>query len=303
MRRGTSDEGRGRSSSRGRGSCNRGKTQGAKKRESPQEQPKSKLTSGGNRHKPSHTEIDMGPFSARQAKRVKWSTLARRPQLNRVHTVNVNVSDTPGYVQNFAGKSLNSSQWSGPSVSPAAETRSRVGQGSTAAHWKQCAASVRDAGDLDKVSCSAAVLRPFTAFSPDSRPTEAASGNLSVVVEASAEYWHEVLSSSRRALNGKGMHQKDVGPILNESVGISVHVTVGFLQVHWKTTETSACGLLRIQLPSVARSKEYAVLADDTVAVSTIHPAPEIHEQFTVQKSYGTLCISSCTISTILRPL
>ena len=44
----------------------------------------------------------------------------------------------------------------------------------------------------------------------------------------------EVLSSSRRAIIGKGMHQKDVGPILNESVGISVHITVGFFQVHWK---------------------------------------------------------------------
>ena len=32
--------------------------------------------------------------------------LARKPQLNRVHTVNVNTADIPGFVQNFAGKSL-----------------------------------------------------------------------------------------------------------------------------------------------------------------------------------------------------
>ena len=37
--------------------------------------------------------------------------------------------------------------------------------------------------------------------------------------------------------------------------------------------------------------------------VNTIHPAPEIHEHFTIQTGYGTLCISSCTTSTILRPL
>ena len=37
--------------------------------------------------------------------------------------------------------------------------------------------------------------------------------------------------------------------------------------------------------------------------VNTIHPAPEIHEHFTIQTGYGTLCISSCTISTILRQL
>ena len=79
----------------------------------PQEQPKSKLTSGGNRHRPrrrsfwlSDTDIDMGAFLAIQAKRVKWSTLARRPQLNRVHTDIVNIADIPGFVRNFAGKSL-----------------------------------------------------------------------------------------------------------------------------------------------------------------------------------------------------
>ena len=48
----------------------------------------------------------MGAFLALQAKRVSWSTLARRPQMNRVHTVNVNTADIPGFVQNFAGKSL-----------------------------------------------------------------------------------------------------------------------------------------------------------------------------------------------------
>ena len=42
---------------------------------------------------------------------------------------------------------------------------------------------------------------------------------------------------------------------------------------------------------------------DDHAHVYTIHPAPEIHEHFMIQKGYGTLCISSCTISTILRPL
>ena len=70
------------------------------------------MTIGGNTHRPrrrsfwlSDTEIDMGAFLALQAKRVSWSTLARRPQLNRVHTVNVNTADIPGFVQNFAGKS------------------------------------------------------------------------------------------------------------------------------------------------------------------------------------------------------
>ena len=41
-----------------------------------------------------------------RAKRVSWSTLVNRPQLNRVHTVNVNAADIPSFVQNFAGKSL-----------------------------------------------------------------------------------------------------------------------------------------------------------------------------------------------------
>ena len=48
----------------------------------------------------------MGAFLALQAKRVSWSTLARRLQLNRVHTVNVSTVDIEGFVQNFAGKSL-----------------------------------------------------------------------------------------------------------------------------------------------------------------------------------------------------
>ena len=76
-------------------------------------QPKSEVTSGGNKHRPrrhsfwlSDTEIDMGAFLALQAKRVSWSTLVRRPQLNHVHTVNVNASDIFGLVLNFAGKSL-----------------------------------------------------------------------------------------------------------------------------------------------------------------------------------------------------
>ena len=104
-------KGRGRGSNRGRDNRNKGKTPGSKKRQRPQEQPKSQLTSGGNRHRPrrrsfslSDTEIDMGAFSALQAKRVSWSTLARRPQLNRVHTVNA--ADIPSFVQKIAGKSL-----------------------------------------------------------------------------------------------------------------------------------------------------------------------------------------------------
>ena len=79
----------------------------------PQEQPKSKLTSGGKRHRPrrrsfwlSDTDMDMDAFLAIQARSVKWSTLARGPQLNRVHTVDVNAADIPGFVRNFAGKSL-----------------------------------------------------------------------------------------------------------------------------------------------------------------------------------------------------
>ena len=37
--------------------------------------------------------------------------------------------------------------------------------------------------------------------------------------------------------------------------------------------------------------------------VNGIHPAPDIHEHFMIHKGYGTLRISSRTISTILRPL
>ena len=56
--------------------------------------------------RPKHETIDIGAFLALQAKRVSWSTLAWRPQLNRVHTVNVNAADIPSFVQNFAGKWL-----------------------------------------------------------------------------------------------------------------------------------------------------------------------------------------------------
>ena len=106
-------KGRCRGSNKGRDNSNKGKAPRSKKRQRPQEQPKSKFTVGGNKHRPrrrsfwlSDTELDMGAFSALQAKRVNWSMLARRLQLNRVHTVNVNTADIPGFVQNFAGKSL-----------------------------------------------------------------------------------------------------------------------------------------------------------------------------------------------------
>ena len=36
-------------------------------------------------------------------------------------------------------------------------------------------------------------------------------------------------------------------------------------------------------------------LLSPTGGVNGIHPAPEIHEHFMIQKGYGTLCISSCT--------
>ena len=45
----------------------------------------------------------MGAFLALQAKRVSWSTLARKPQLNRVHTVKVNAAHIPGFAHYFAG--------------------------------------------------------------------------------------------------------------------------------------------------------------------------------------------------------
>ena len=45
-------KGRGRSNSQSRGRSTRGKTPGSKKRQRPQEQPKSRLTCGGNRHRP-----------------------------------------------------------------------------------------------------------------------------------------------------------------------------------------------------------------------------------------------------------
>ena len=37
--------------------------------------------------------------------------------------------------------------------------------------------------------------------------------------------------------------------------------------------------------------------------VSSIHPAPDIHEHFTIHKGYGKLRISSRTISTTLSAL
>ena len=46
------------------------------------------------------------------------------------------------------------------------------------------------------------------------------------------------------------------------------------------------------------------VVADATaVRVNGTHPAPDIHEHFTIQKGYGTLRISSRTTSTILSAL
>ena len=44
-------------------------------------------------------------------------------------------------------------------------------------------------------------------------------------------------------------------------------------------------------------------LLSPTVGVNTIHPAPEIHEHFMIHKGYGTLCITSSTLSPTLRPL
>ena len=44
-------------------------------------------------------------------------------------------------------------------------------------------------------------------------------------------------------------------------------------------------------------------LLSPTRGVNTIHPAPEIHEHFMIQKSYGTLCTTSSTFSPTLRPL
>ena len=44
-------------------------------------------------------------------------------------------------------------------------------------------------------------------------------------------------------------------------------------------------------------------LLSPTGSVNTIHPAPDFHEHFTIQKGYGTWCTFSCTISTILTPL
>ena len=44
-------------------------------------------------------------------------------------------------------------------------------------------------------------------------------------------------------------------------------------------------------------------LLSPTGGVNTIHPALEIHEHFMIHKGYGTLRISSRTISTILSAL
>ena len=54
---------------------------------------------------------------------------------------------------------------------------------------------------------------------------------------------------------------------------------------------------------NIRLSKLQSSLRIWTCSVNTIHPAPEIHEHFMIHKGYGTLCILSCTISTILRPL
>ena len=50
--------------------------------------------------------MDMDAILAIQARSVKWSTLARGPQLNRVHTVDVNAAGIPAFVPNFARKPL-----------------------------------------------------------------------------------------------------------------------------------------------------------------------------------------------------
>ena len=44
-------------------------------------------------------------------------------------------------------------------------------------------------------------------------------------------------------------------------------------------------------------------LLSPTGGVNGIHPAPDIHEHFTIYKGYGTLRISSRTTSTILSAL
>ena len=44
-------------------------------------------------------------------------------------------------------------------------------------------------------------------------------------------------------------------------------------------------------------------LGKGTLLVNTIHPAPEIHEHFMIHKGYGTLCTTSSTLSSTLRPL
>ena len=44
-------------------------------------------------------------------------------------------------------------------------------------------------------------------------------------------------------------------------------------------------------------------LLSPTGCVNGIHPAPDIHEHFTIHKGYGTLRISSRTTSTILSAL
>ena len=41
----------------------------------------------------------------------------------------------------------------------------------------------------------------------------------------------------------------------------------------------------------------------ESKCVNTIHPQPEIHEHIYMTKGYGTMCTTSCTSSTTLRPL
>ena len=50
-------------------------------------------------------------------------------------------------------------------------------------------------------------------------------------------------------------------------------------------------------------SGSYAVFTVQGSSVNGIHPAPDIHEHFTIHKGYGTLRIFSRTFSTILSAL
>ena len=60
---------------------------------------------------------------------------------------------------------------------------------------------------------------------------------------------------------------------------------------------------LQLELRSKEKQRVKANAKNDSESVNGIHPAPDIHEHFTIHKGYGTMRTSSRTTSTILSTL